>query len=244
MRALASALAALFLAVAPASALTLAEIIELSRAGVHDDVLVALIEVEGASWGLTPDEIIELTKAGVSERVLLALVDSSHDAQQHVLEEPLAPDAPLEQAAQVTIVPAPLDFAQEDIIYTDAPGAVVVEHYETVIPVPVFVDVPDKSHKRRRHDRPADAKESPKRASSAKHDQEARGHSSRGREMPSERWARDLPRPGRPASNHPRYTDRSRDLGARDVRAALRSQTQETKSDEKSEKTKSNRKRD
>jgi hypothetical protein len=236
---LSSAVAALFLIATPASALTLAEIMELSRAGVSDEVLVALIEVDGTAWDLTPEQVVELTEAGVSERVLLAIIDAGRAASPAAAEEPPAPETPVYGVPEVTIVPAPAEPAPlpGEAFYTDAPGSFLVEQYETFVPVPVLVDLPDERRKRH-HQRPPASKE---------HSADERRRRARGRdesphddrpqrrsELPKERWARDLPKPGIPASEQPHYRDHSRDFGARDLRALQRAHLDKSKSDRSS----------
>ncbi|MPZ17164.1 MAG: hypothetical protein GEV06_04525 [Luteitalea sp.] len=240
-RTLASAVVTLLLLAAPASALTLAEIIELSKTGVSEEVLVALIEVDGTAWDLTPQQVVELTEAGVSERVLLAIIDSGRGRPVPIAEEPLAPEEPVYDAPQVTIVPAAPQPAPspEELFYVDAPGtAIVVEQYETLVPVPVFVDLPDQRQKRHPHRAPPDSKvrsidERPRHARDDASQQHGDRPGRRG-ELPKERWARDLPRPGIPASEQPRYRDHSRDLGARDLRALQRAHLDKSSNDRSS----------
>ncbi|MGH9162369.1 MAG: hypothetical protein ACRD2X_20585 [Vicinamibacteraceae bacterium] len=240
-RRLSSAVLALLLLATPASALTLTEIIELSKAGVSDEVLVALIEVDGTAWDLTPEQVVELTEAGISERVLLALIDSGRAAQPPAEQAPAPePEPPVYDVPEVTIVPAPAEPAPlpEEPFYADAPGSsYVVEQYETFVPVPVFVDVPDT--RRKHHERPPDSKDrSPDERRHARGRDDSRDDHSRDEdrperrnEPPRERWARDLPRSGIPASEQPHYRDHSRDLGARDLRALKRAHLDESKDD-------------
>jgi hypothetical protein len=61
---------------ARAAAVTLQEIIELTRAGVSDEVLIALIEVDRRVFPVDPETLSKLKKAGVSERVMVAIVKS------------------------------------------------------------------------------------------------------------------------------------------------------------------------
>ncbi len=120
---------------AAAEALTTRDIIELSRAGLGEEVLLALIEVDRGIYAIDPAALKSLKAAGVSERVIVALVRSGRDPipaePQPVLE------LPVEQAA------------------SPPPQVVVIEHREpemreVAVPVHVYVPVvPARSYVRR-----------------------------------------------------------------------------------------------
>ena len=76
--------------VQPAQALTIRDVIELTRAGLTDEVLVALIEVDGGVYATDPATLKSLKEAGVSERVMVALVRSGRERRV----EPSPPPAP------------------------------------------------------------------------------------------------------------------------------------------------------
>jgi hypothetical protein len=59
---------------AVAGAVSTRDLIELSRAGLGDEVLVALIEADGTVFNLDAPKILELRAAGVSERVITAMI--------------------------------------------------------------------------------------------------------------------------------------------------------------------------
>ena len=128
------AIAVLFLLplAAPAEALTIRDVIELSRAGVSEDVLLALIEVDRGVFTLDAQTIKALNDAGVSQRVIVALIKSG---RERAVEEP---------------VPVPI---AEPV--APPPQVVVVDHHEppevreVVVPVPVYVAVPTFPHRRR-----------------------------------------------------------------------------------------------
>jgi hypothetical protein len=71
-----AACALLFVAAVPTPALAVStrDLIELSKAGLGDDVLVALIEADGTVFNLDAPKILELRDAGVSERVITAML--------------------------------------------------------------------------------------------------------------------------------------------------------------------------
>jgi hypothetical protein len=66
---------ALFVSTA-AHAVTLKDIVDLSKAGLGDEVLLALIDVDGGVFDVDPVTLMGLKAAGVSERVFGALVGS------------------------------------------------------------------------------------------------------------------------------------------------------------------------
>lgn len=74
---------ALGLLLGPAGALTLNEVVELSRAGVGDQVIIAAIERDGGEFMLSSSRISQLRREGVSSRVLQALVDSGRRPQRY-----------------------------------------------------------------------------------------------------------------------------------------------------------------
>ncbi|MGH9311152.1 MAG: hypothetical protein ACRD1U_17375, partial [Vicinamibacterales bacterium] len=129
---------------APAEALTTRDIIELTRAGLGEDVLLALIEVDGSVFAIDPAALKALKAAGVSEKVIVALVRSGR--------EPAAIEPPM---PVVDPPPAPVDPAPQ-------PQVVVIDHHEppreVVVPVPVYVAVsPHSRHRADVHRQPAES---------------------------------------------------------------------------------------
>ena len=106
---------------APAQALTIHDIVELTRAGLGDEVLLALIEVDRGVYAIDKETLKQLKTAGVSERVIVALVKSGRE---------LPPEP----------VPTPV---LESPVAAPAPQVVVIDHQpERVVEVPVPVAVP------------------------------------------------------------------------------------------------------
>jgi hypothetical protein len=64
---------------AAVSAATIDDIRELARAGLSDDVLVALVESDATVYELTASEIVELREAGVGERVVIAMLRNGRE---------------------------------------------------------------------------------------------------------------------------------------------------------------------
>jgi hypothetical protein len=79
MRAVVSLLLLLLLAPTAAFAVTLDQIVALSRAGVSDTVILALIDRDKAVISVEPDQLSRLQRDGVSEAVILAMLKSGRD---------------------------------------------------------------------------------------------------------------------------------------------------------------------
>jgi hypothetical protein len=115
-----------------ADALTIRDVMELTKAGISEEVLLALIDVDGGVYANDPATLKALKDAGVSERVMIALVRSGRERR---LPEPPPPS--LEEETP------------------PAPQVVVIDHHEpqvqqVVVPVPVYVPVyasPARSHR-------------------------------------------------------------------------------------------------
>src|SRR3954451_4929621 len=76
-----SALLLLTCTAATAWAVSTRDLIELSKAGLGDEVLVALIEADGTIFNLDGPKILQLRAEGVSERVITAMIrNASHPA--------------------------------------------------------------------------------------------------------------------------------------------------------------------
>ena len=72
-------LVGLLLLPATAGAVTVHEIIELTKAGLSDEVLTALIDADRTIFTLDKDQILELKEAGVSKAVLLKMLRSRRE---------------------------------------------------------------------------------------------------------------------------------------------------------------------
>jgi hypothetical protein len=100
-------LAALTVLPATADAITIRDIIALSKAGLPDEILAAVIEADRTIFTLDAEQILELRRAGVSDAVLLKMVRSRREfdtppAQPE--EQRLTENAPQEVAPQVVII--------------------------------------------------------------------------------------------------------------------------------------------
>lgn len=85
-----------------ADALTVRDILELSRAGLGEETLLALIEVDPSVFPIDTGTLKSLKAAGVSERVIVAMVRS---ARIQALTTPLlAEPAPQLREPQVVVI--------------------------------------------------------------------------------------------------------------------------------------------
>jgi hypothetical protein len=129
-------LAAILVPVA-ASALTLRDLVELSRAGLGDEVLLALIDVDRPVFSIDAGTLKSLKAAGVSERVIVAVVRSGRPGAAELAA----------MAAEPVAAPEPPE-----------PQVIVIEHRdetppqvrEVAVPYPVFIPVATREHTRSR----------------------------------------------------------------------------------------------
>jgi hypothetical protein len=127
---------------ASATALTVRDVVELTRAGLGDEILLALIDVDPSVFPIDTATLKKLKDAGVSERVILAMVRSAR--MPVPTPEPVA--ATVEEPA-----PAP------------QPQVVVIEHHdapqvrEVPVAVPVYIPVPTRGGHQRADDRDDDS---------------------------------------------------------------------------------------
>jgi hypothetical protein len=112
-----------------ADALTLNEIVELHKAGLGDEVLVALIEANKIIYSLEAGAIRDLKSDGLSDRVLIAIINSG---RQHL--PPPAPSAEPEPAA--ASAPAPQVLVIEHHAPAPAPQ-IIIQQVPVYVPVPV-----------------------------------------------------------------------------------------------------------
>jgi hypothetical protein len=84
-----------------ADALTVRDVVELTRAGLGEEVLLALIEVDRSIFPIDAATIKELKANGVSERVIVAMVRSGREMPP---PEPIVTEAPQPIAPQPQVV--------------------------------------------------------------------------------------------------------------------------------------------
>ena len=109
MRAVFSLLVLLALTPATASAVSIQEIVGLSKSGVSDEVILTLIERDNTIFTIEPEQLVALKRQGVSQAVVLAMLRSGR--------QPVAPTQPAGAAAALPNGAAPV-----------APETVIVGH--------------------------------------------------------------------------------------------------------------------
>jgi hypothetical protein len=100
------------LAAGRAGAVTIRDIIELSKAGLSEPVLLALIEVDRSVFTIDTATLKRLKDSGVSDAVIVALIRSGRTAPP----QPVAP--------AVTTTDADPEPAKE-------PQVIVIDHHDT-----------------------------------------------------------------------------------------------------------------
>ena len=127
-----AALAALVIVLLPsaARAVTLDDIIALSKAGVSSEILVAVIDADRTIFTLTPGEIVNLKKAGVPNDVILKMLGTAREFVEEV-PPPLIVGADRPSAPETTARPSAIEMYS-------VPTFAAVGPY-VVVPYPVFV---------------------------------------------------------------------------------------------------------
>jgi hypothetical protein len=114
-----------------AEAVTIRDLIELSKAGLGDQVLIALIEVDRGVFAIDPATLKQLKDGGVSEAVIVALIRSGRTPRP-------------EPAPVPAVVPEPEPRERDVVVidHRDAPAPAPVAY-----PVPVYIPVPTQSRR-------------------------------------------------------------------------------------------------
>jgi hypothetical protein len=86
---------------APARAVTLAEVVALSKSGISEQVILAVIERDQTLFSMSPDQLVKLQREGLSDTVLLALLKSGRQ------NDALLPASPVPAAQQTAAAPPP-----------------------------------------------------------------------------------------------------------------------------------------
>jgi len=118
----------LTIAAGRAEAVTVRDVIELSKAGLSDPVLLALIDVDHSVFQIDTETLKQLKQAGVSEPVIVAMIRSGRTPP------PLEPAPPIEP---IPVEPQPV---------VSEPQVIVIDHHDPqpapiAYPVPVAVPV-------------------------------------------------------------------------------------------------------
>jgi hypothetical protein len=147
-RAMVLLLLAMLAAPAVASALTVADIVALTKAGVSDTVILALIDRDKPIFTIAPDDLVALKSDGVSEPVVLAMLRSGREDTPAPPPPPAETLFPLPPAEPIVVVGSGPDRPHvgrpEDSVNYGTPYMVPY-----VVPVPV----PGRSFRPRRFNR-------------------------------------------------------------------------------------------
>ncbi|HUF22618.1 MAG TPA: hypothetical protein VMN81_00720 [Vicinamibacterales bacterium] len=122
---------------APAEAVTLRDLVDLSKQGLGDDLLIALVEAEKSVFHLSAADVKSLKEQGLSDRLLIHLLQTP-SLRPEPESRLLIADVPARRAAHE---PAPV---------------VIIERVDTIavpVAVPVYVPVPAQRAHRRGADR-------------------------------------------------------------------------------------------
>jgi len=123
-----------------ADAVTLDEVVALSKSGMSEQVILALIERDQTLYTMTPAQLMKLQREGLSDTILLALIKSGRPNEAPVPASP-APSA----------LPAAEPRSPEVVVVGRSPelpnaqGADVTtsrDYPPVPVPVPIFVGVP------------------------------------------------------------------------------------------------------
>jgi hypothetical protein len=178
MRRTVLALLLLTMSAAPAVAQTLTtkEVVELTKAGLGEDILLALIEVHRSVFPIDRETLKMLKEQGVSDNVVVAMIRSGR--------EPIAPPPPPPPAPTPSVIVDRGGDGNPELIVSDRSPeqtkVVVVEEREeplyerrsrvseervreVPVAVPVYVPVPTRRDRDRDRDRDIERPEPPKR---------------------------------------------------------------------------------
>ena len=145
---------------AAASAVTIDEVVALSKSGVSEEVIVAVIERDQTLYTLSPALIMKLQRDGLSDRVLLALIKSGRPNEPPPPATTVAPvTAPVPPPPAIAVVghgPQLPNAPEPELIAADATEPPLPVPPPVFVPVPVIVPVPQvKPHAgRRSHPQP------------------------------------------------------------------------------------------
>jgi hypothetical protein len=89
---------------ARADALTIRDVVELTRAGLGEEVLLALIEVDPSVFPIDTATLKDLKEAGVSQRVIIAMVRSARTPPPVAQDPVIAQMPPQPPEPQVVVI--------------------------------------------------------------------------------------------------------------------------------------------
>jgi len=153
MRIITRAVLAVLLLLGPAAGLALAvtsaQLVELMKAGLGDDVLIALIQTDGSTFQLTSADILALHRQGLSDKVILAMQATSKKTPAKVVErpqtvQPQVNESPIVQEQAIPVTPPQIVNVFQTVTQHVEPSrgqsTQVVSYpisYPIIVPVPV-----------------------------------------------------------------------------------------------------------
>jgi hypothetical protein len=117
-------LAAVLTAAAPAQAVTVEQIVALSKSGVSEAVILALLDRDRSVLTIEPEQLVALKRDGLSDTVLMAMLKSGRDEAEDA--------ARTLSAANATAVLSALDTAPTVVVVghgPDRPNTIHTEDY-------------------------------------------------------------------------------------------------------------------
>jgi len=117
-----------------ADAVTIRDLIELTKAGLSDQVLLALIEVDRGVFTIDTPTVKQLKEAGVSEAVIVALIRSGRTPRTQEPEPAPPPESTAARQPEVIVID------HHDERHVAAPPVAV----PYPVAVPVYVSVPSR----------------------------------------------------------------------------------------------------
>jgi hypothetical protein len=114
-------------------AVTIRDLIELSKAGLSDPVLLALIEVDRSVFSIDTATLKQLKEAGVSDQVIVALIRSGRQPRPEPVAAPAPEPLPREREPEVIVIdhrdspapappPAPVAYPIAYPVYVPVPS--------------------------------------------------------------------------------------------------------------------------
>ena len=126
-----------------ASAVTIADLINLKANGLSDTVLIALIESDGSVFRLTAEDLIDLRKRGLSDAVLVAMMLTAKKAGPEPTFNAPGPSLLAESTAEVARQAQSVQTPQTTVnVYQTVTQKVEQANRETeavYVPVPYYV---------------------------------------------------------------------------------------------------------
>jgi hypothetical protein len=125
---------------ASAQTLTIRDLLALHNAGLGDDVLIAMIEVDKPVFTLYPLDVLDLRKQGLTDRVIVKMIETRRVVAPAV--PALLPAVPLPAPATPPEPPVVVEQTVVQDVRVEAPRARQEVRRETeYIQVPVYVPV-------------------------------------------------------------------------------------------------------